>query len=55
MIGDALWTRFGRGKENQIWYYNALWDVFMTGPETHPIFNEFLETVDIFNDLVEPD
>ena len=28
-LGDALWDRFNVGKDDQIWYYRALADVFV--------------------------
>ncbi|MDX6551765.1 MAG: hypothetical protein QOH74_253 [Gaiellales bacterium] len=31
--GDEVWTRFGSGREGQLWYYRSLTDIFL---ERHP-------------------
>jgi len=48
-LGDAVWDRFNRGKEEQAWYYRNLaqslpFDV--EKPEQYPIFAQFAQEVD---------
>ena len=33
--GDALWSRFSRGREDQAWYYRAVLERLSEGPELH--------------------
>lgn len=43
-LGDVLWSRFNRPKEQQNWYYQALADVFVNrtkGEPTASLFKEF--------------
>jgi len=39
-VGDELWTRFRAGRDDQLWYYRALSDIFvhaLPGPLIHRI------------------
>ncbi|MFQ5578151.1 MAG: HD domain-containing protein [Anaerolineae bacterium] len=50
-LGDALWKRFGRGKQKQAWYYRGLAQSLPHGlqqPEKYPIFARFVQEVDNF-------
>jgi (p)ppGpp synthase/HD superfamily hydrolase len=48
-IGDAVWSRFKRPKENQKWYYEELAKVFKSRIKdevTTALFNEFIKEVE---------
>jgi (p)ppGpp synthase/HD superfamily hydrolase len=51
-VGEAIWARFKRGKEQQAWYYRGLAASLMAGleqPEKYPIFEQFQrEVADVF-------
>ncbi len=47
-LGDAVWSRFNRGRAQQAWYYRQLVDSLLHGvesPETYPIFARFARAV----------
>lgn len=48
-LGSAIWQRFGRGKEEQAWYYRTVSDSILANvpnPENHPIFGYLTAAVD---------
>ena len=47
-IGDELWHRFKRGKNEQKWYYEALAKAYTSHNLPHPIFKEYSHKVDQF-------
>ncbi|MCH8189605.1 MAG: phosphohydrolase, partial [Proteobacteria bacterium] len=47
-MGDDLWTRFNVGKEEQLWYYQALSDVYNEALPG-PLASEFERTVKAFS------
>ena len=46
VIGDDLWSRFSRGREDQLWYYRSLVRVFEEHLQ-HPVTAELRRTVDL--------
>lgn len=47
--GSAIWQRFGRGKEQQAWYYRSVADSILANvpdPENYPIFGQLQAVVD---------
>lgn len=51
--GERLWSRFNASKEDQLWYYTSLGDVFAGRTNQHPLFKDFQDTVKIFSDLIK--
>lgn len=53
--GPALWRKFGRGKEEQAWYYRSVLDSLLANveqPERYPIFAMLAEIIDqLFGDV----
>lgn len=48
-LGEALWDRFSRGKDQQKWYYMSILEVLETRLPNHPLFLDYKETVlDLF-------
>ncbi|MGD2076846.1 MAG: HD domain-containing protein [Chloroflexota bacterium] len=54
--GSSLWKRFGRGKEQQAWYYRSVLESLLANipqPERYPIFGMLAEVIDeLFNDVI---
>lgn len=54
--GPSVWKRFGRGKEQQAWYYQSALDSLLANnpyPERYPIFGLLTEVIDeLFSDVV---
>jgi len=44
-IGDDLWRRFNAGKDDQLWYFRRLREVFRTAGANGFLFMEFKRTV----------
>jgi (p)ppGpp synthase/HD superfamily hydrolase len=44
-IGEALWSRFNAGKEEQLWYYQSLLSVFRASGIKGFLIDEFEHTV----------
>jgi len=53
-VGPRVWNRFKRGREQQIWYYNALLAVFRSYP-TNRIVDEFERVVHELEQLTSGD
>jgi len=50
-VGEELWKRFKRGKEQQEWYYRSLAEAFGDSFEDHgplPLFRQFRQEVEEF-------
>lgn len=47
-LGDELWTRFNRGKDQQKWYYKSLSEAYLAHNISHPIFKEYYDKVHKF-------
>jgi (p)ppGpp synthase/HD superfamily hydrolase len=39
--GEAVWNRFNTGKEEQLWYYRSLLDIFDEKLPSRKVFNDF--------------
>ena len=55
--GPKVWRRFGRGKEQQAWYYRSVLESLLANtvqPENYPIFSMLAEVIDELFDGVEP-
>jgi len=50
-VGEQVWERFNAGKEEQLWYYQALTEAFKTGGMTGFMLRELEETVASLVDL----
>jgi (p)ppGpp synthase/HD superfamily hydrolase len=54
--GASIWKRFGRGKEQQAWYYRAVLDSLLTNisePERYPVFGQLSDIIDeLFDDVI---
>lgn len=49
MQGQSVWKNFGRGKEQQAWYYRSVLESLLTNtpqPERYPIFAMLAEVID---------
>ena len=47
--GKSIWRRFGRGKEQQAWYYRNVSQSILANvpdPEQYPIFQRLLDVID---------
>ena len=44
-LGEVVWERFGRGYEDQKWYYRSLAEVFARHTSKSGIFSEFIDIV----------
>lgn len=51
--GEVLWKRFNASKQDQLWYYSSLGEVFGQRRNQHPLFKDFQDTVKIFSDLIK--
>ena len=40
-IGEELWQRFKRGKEQQKWYYSSLAQIYLSKDKNNPLFQKF--------------
>jgi len=45
-LGDALWTRFNAGKEDQLWYYRGLVEAFREAGSSGLLYDELKHTVE---------
>lgn len=45
--GDAVWTRFKRGYEDQQWYYSGLGDIFSKHADKSEIFGKYIKMVNL--------
>ena len=55
MRGPAIWKKFGRGKEQQAWYYRSVMEsLLVNNPESerYPIFGLLSELIDVLFDGV---
>ena len=50
-IGDELWTRFSKGKENQAWYYSAIQDALWDTQLYPEIQGAYWEFVGLYKDV----
>lgn len=50
-VGEQVWERFNAGKEEQLWYYQALAEAFRTGGMAGFMLRELEETVASLVDL----
>lgn len=54
--GPSVWKKFGRGKEQQAWYYRSVLESLLAntpGSENYPIFGMLAEVIDeLFSDVV---
>lgn len=54
--GQAIWKKFGRGKEQQAWYYRSVLESILENierPEQYPIFRQLSDIIDeLFEDVV---
>lgn len=44
-VGDAVWARFNRGREQQKWYYCSLAEIFAKHTNKSKIFSEYINMV----------
>lgn len=44
-IGEELWQRFKRGKEQQKWYYSSLAQIYLSKEKDNPLFQQFYQNV----------
>lgn len=44
-LGEDLWARFKRGKEQQKWYYTSLAEIYLSKDKDHPLFQKFHQNV----------
>lgn len=44
VIGDEVWTKFSAGRDEQVWYYTSLLEVFSERPPS-PLVTELAEAV----------
>jgi (p)ppGpp synthase/HD superfamily hydrolase len=51
-VGEKIWARFKRGREQQMWYYRELLRVFRTRP-TNRIVDELERAVEELHQLIE--
>ncbi len=51
--GDGLWKRFNASKQDQVWYYSSLGEVFKRKQVSHPIFRDFDDALAVFVGLVK--
>lgn len=54
-FGDAVWSRFKRGREKQEWYYRTVAEVLCPSGDDdceEPIFNTYRREVDMFFSLI---
>ncbi len=54
VIGDAVWARFNRGADKQLWYFNALLAVFRAHP-SNKIVDDLERVVGELSQLVRAD
>jgi len=51
--GESLWRRFNASKEDQVWYYTSLGEVFTGRKNQHPLFDDFKVSVKTFQTLLK--
>lgn len=44
-IGEEIWKRFKRGKEQQKWYYTSLAEIYLNKDKANPLFQKFYQKV----------
>jgi len=57
IIGQAVWERFGRGKEQQAWYYRSVLKSLLanvSNPDQYSIFGKLEDMVNVVFDGVTP-
>lgn len=47
-IGEELWKRFKRGKEQQKWYYSSLAEIYLNKDKNNSLFQKFYQNVTQF-------
>src|SRR3954447_23415662 len=53
VVGDDLWSRFSRGRDDQLWYYRSLVAVFEEHLQ-HPLGAELRRTVELMGGVSRP-
>lgn len=53
VCGEELWTRFNASKEDEVWYYSSLGEVFASRSKTHVVYGDYEVCLDTFLKLVK--
>lgn len=51
--GEVLWKRFNASKQDQLWYYSSLGEVFGQRKNQQQLFKDFQDSIIIFSGIIK--